>query len=87
MIDKKTEIHVMGQVLRGFREQQNISQEKLAEMASIHRTYAGGIERGERNPSFKSLNKILVSLNVSWTDFGKALDEQLLIRKNRKFIK
>ena len=80
---KKDEISVMGQVLRSFRERQHISQEKLAEMASIHRTYAGGIERGERNPSFKSLNRILRSLNVSWTDFGRALDENLLISKNK----
>ena len=78
----KNDISILGNVLRHFREDIGISQEKLAEMASLHRTYIGSVERGERNPSFKSLNKILKSLEVSWTVFGNSLDSAFF--KNTK---
>lgn len=71
------DIVLLGAVIREFREEQGISQELLGEMASLHRTYIGSVERGERNPSFNSLNRILTSLKVSWSVFGKKLDSAL----------
>lgn len=38
-----------GNNVRKLRTARGISQEKLAELADLHRTYVGGIERGERN--------------------------------------
>jgi len=51
-----------------------LSQEDLAEKAELHRTYIGGIERGERNPSFNSLARILKALGASWREFGGRID-------------
>lgn len=42
-----------------------LSQEELAFKASIHRTYLGGIERGERNPALKNIAAIAKALDVS----------------------
>jgi transcriptional regulator with XRE-family HTH domain len=82
MKSSTNDLNVLGSVLRAFREAMGISQEKLAEKASLHRTYIGSVERGERNPSFNSLNRILKSLNISWSDFGANLDAELMKKEN-----
>ena len=48
-----------------IRERQGLTQEKLAELASLHRAYIGQIERGEKNIGLKNLEKIAKGLNVS----------------------
>ena len=58
----------LGKRIRRFRETQNLSQEELAYKASVHRTYLGGIERGERNPSLKNLAAIARALNIRLAD-------------------
>ena len=42
-----------------------VSQEDLADRVEIHRTYMGGIERGERNPTLVTIKKIANALGVS----------------------
>jgi len=82
MKSSTNDLNVLGSVLRAFREAMKISQEKLAEKSSLHRTYIGSVERGERNPSFNSLNRILKSLNISWSDFGANLDTEFMKKEN-----
>lgn len=83
MVANVPKAKLLGEVVRKFRIKKRLSQEALADLAGIHRTYLGGIERGERNPSFQSLGRILHALGVSWKDFGDALDQRLS-RKNTK---
>ena len=64
----------IGSVLRDFRLQRNFSQEHLAAKAGMHRNYIGGIERGEKSPTVKSVGRILDVLGLSWTELGEALD-------------
>jgi transcriptional regulator with XRE-family HTH domain len=54
----------LGARLRDLRVQAGISQEELAARAGVHRTYLGGIERGERNPSVANLHKLAQALGV-----------------------
>ena len=54
----------VGKNLRAYRKAQGLSQEGLAEKLKIDRTYVGGIERGERNLTLKSLERIAESIGV-----------------------
>ncbi len=48
----------VGRNLRAYREAKGLSQEAFAEMFGVHRTYMGGIERGERNLTLKSVERL-----------------------------
>jgi transcriptional regulator with XRE-family HTH domain len=63
--DKNYLLVRFGRKVRAERERKNISQEKLAEMAGIHRTYVGMIERGEKNISLLNIEKIAQSLDTT----------------------
>ncbi|HXS99093.1 MAG TPA: helix-turn-helix transcriptional regulator [Elusimicrobiota bacterium] len=53
-----------GTNLRELRERHFISQEELGALAGLHRTYIGGIERGERNVSLVNILKIARALRI-----------------------
>lgn len=57
-------LRLFAQRVKALREEQGISQEKLAERAGLHRTYIGMIERLERNPSLICICKIAKGLNI-----------------------
>lgn len=61
----------IGNRIKELRKEKGISQEKLALNAELDRTYVAGVESGKRNPSVKSLEKILIALDVSFEDFFK----------------
>jgi len=59
--------------IKTLRQKQNISQEKLAEMAELHRTYINLVESGKRNISLKNINKLSKALGLSLEDLFKNL--------------
>jgi transcriptional regulator with XRE-family HTH domain len=53
-----------GQNLRAYRESTGISQEAFAQKLDVHRTYLGGIERGERNLTLKVVERLAARLQL-----------------------
>jgi len=58
----------VGRRLRQLRTKAGFSQEELAARASLHRTYVGGIERGERNVAVVNLVRLAEALGVEPSD-------------------
>jgi transcriptional regulator with XRE-family HTH domain len=56
---------ILAENLRFLRKQKGLSQEKLAEVCGIHRTYVGSVERCERNVTLSSLELLASALDVS----------------------
>lgn len=54
----------VGQNLRRYRVRRGLSQEAFADLLGYHRTYVGGLERGERNLSLQSLERIAEALDL-----------------------
>lgn len=54
--------------IRALRRERGLSQEALAELAGIHRTYLGSVERGERNVAIENICRIAWALGVSVRD-------------------
>ena len=54
----------VGRNLRAYREARGLSQEAFADLLDVHRTYMGGVERGERNLTLRSLERIADRLAV-----------------------
>jgi len=58
----------VGRQLRAHREAQGLSQEAFADVIGFHRTYVGGLERGERNLTLKNVEKIADKLGLDPLD-------------------
>jgi transcriptional regulator with XRE-family HTH domain len=54
--------------LRQVRQQKRLSQEELADIAGLHRTYVGSVERSERNVSIDNMERLAKALEVDITE-------------------
>lgn len=59
---------IFAQNLRLLRQQKGMSQEQLAEAASLHRTYVSSVERGARNISIDNMERLARALAVDIRD-------------------
>jgi len=66
----------LGLAVRELRRRRGLSQEDLAHASGLHPTYLSGIERGLRNPTWKSLGRICDALGVRMSE-AAALAEEL----------
>jgi transcriptional regulator with XRE-family HTH domain len=75
--NKDRHLRALGAAIRRRRSDLGLSQEKLAERAGLHRNYVGGVERGERNPSFANLLRITLALEVTVEELMKRYSAEL----------
>ena len=68
-----------GQKLREIRRKKGISQEKLADLAGLHRTYVSLVERGECNISLLNIERLARALGVALKELMPVLVAALLL--------
>lgn len=66
---KKDILIIFGKKVREERKKLDLSQEEFADRASVHRTYIGMIERGEKNITLENIEKVVKALNLRLSDF------------------
>jgi transcriptional regulator with XRE-family HTH domain len=75
MAETRSQAHLAyGLAFRQVRGERGISQERLADLARLDRTYVSGIERGERNPSLANLLKLATTLEVALREVATRAD-------------
>lgn len=67
--------HRLADNLRRRRMAAGLSQEALAERCGLHRTYIGAVERGERNVTLKTVERIAIALHVDPLDLLREIDQ------------
>lgn len=65
MANKKRRTNRFGNAVRNTRTAAGLTQEDLADRSGLDRSYIGGVERGERNPTLSVIEKIADGLGVS----------------------
>lgn len=58
----------VGRNLREYRQARGLSQEAFADVLGVHRTYMGAVERGERNLTLRSVERLATRLEISAAD-------------------
>ena len=71
----ETQQAAVGRAVRDLRASRGMSQEDLAFVTGMHRTYVGGVERGERNPSLIALSRVASALGVRTWELLLRADE------------
>jgi len=66
-----------GRTVRRLRHSKGLSQEALAELAGIHRTYIGDVERGRRNIALVNMTQIAKALGVSFSCLISEMEKEL----------
>lgn len=72
MKSQSPECAQLGRRVRDLRKARGLSQDNFALDSDIHRTYIGGIERGERNPTLTMIYRIALALHVDVVELFKA---------------
>ena len=71
------EQRALGRAVRELRARRGWSQEHLADRAGLHRNYVGSMERGELNPTWRTLLRFAAGLRVPMTELFAVYERQL----------
>lgn len=76
MLDEQKFLFALGGSIYDIRTSKGYSQEKLAELTGLHRTYISDIERGAKNVTVKKIALICLALNVSLSTLFWEVDKK-----------
>jgi len=72
----------LGKRIRELRLKKSFSQESFADHCGLHRTYMGGIERGERNLTIQTVATIAKGLGITMSDLLADIEKQTDSRRS-----
>jgi transcriptional regulator with XRE-family HTH domain len=72
---------VLGKRIRELRSKNGFSQESFADHCGLHRTYMGGIERGEHNLTIETLMTVSKGLEITMSDLLMGIEKQVGLSK------
>ena len=64
-----------GNRVRNYRIHRNLSQEEFAELCGLHHTYVGQVERGEKNATIVTIEKVAHALQVPISDLFEKIED------------
>lgn len=64
-----------GNAVRRLREQRGLSQERLGQLSKLHRNYIGGVERGDLNPTLRSIKRLAAALELQPSELLAAAEK------------
>jgi transcriptional regulator with XRE-family HTH domain len=77
VIDTTPSLAQLGAAARRRRLELDLHQEELAARTGLHRTYIGGVERGERNPTWRVLAAIASGLHIGMSELVERAEREL----------
>ncbi len=80
---KSSARRIFAENLRKARLVKKLSQEDLAELSGLHRTYVGSVERAERNVSIDNMERLSAAVGVSLPDMLKGVSDETSSRSER----
>jgi transcriptional regulator with XRE-family HTH domain len=78
---------VLGSRIREFRLKKGFSQESFADHCGLHRTYMGGIERGERNLTIQTVLTVAKGLGITMSELFSGIEKQVESPKQASKLK
>ena len=69
------ELTAFGLALRTLRQRAQLTQEQLADMCGLNRTYVGSVERGERNVGLLNIHVLARALNISASELLRTAEK------------
>jgi transcriptional regulator with XRE-family HTH domain len=70
-------LHLLGQVIHDLRTDRGFSQQELADIANVHRTYVSDIERGTRNLTVLTVSRLADALGISVSKVFRLVDDRV----------
>ncbi|MBI5170536.1 MAG: helix-turn-helix transcriptional regulator [Candidatus Eisenbacteria bacterium] len=80
-----SELRAFGKRVRELRTRKGLSQEALAELSGLHRTYVGGVERGERNIGLKNICALAAALELPVSMLFQAPPSSIRARSSARY--
>jgi len=73
-----------GQAVRQLRERRELSQERLGQLSQLHRNYIGGVERGELNPTLRTIQKLAAAFELKPSQLLAAAERMAPRKQSRR---
>lgn len=75
-MENKRLASIFGAMVRQLRSEAGLSQEEFADRCKLHRTYIGSIERGEKNVTLATANKIASALGIALSSLISKMEQE-----------